>query len=73
MHGENYRAVGAFPQRLRDVAPHPAPELSPSRRRILTATLTAGTGRRTHKVTLSWTAFSTQRSVSGTVDGIPFA
>ncbi|MEU1391629.1 MULTISPECIES: alpha/beta hydrolase [unclassified Nonomuraea] len=136
--GENYRAVGAFPQRVRDVAPHPAPELSPSRRRILaaafataadatarrnphafyyfgrtnepglrggqvtfgqditldgvrfvrdlrvsglvtitpdghaTATLTAETGRRTHKVTLSWTAFSTQPSVSGTVDGIPF-
>ncbi|MFI6908737.1 alpha/beta fold hydrolase [Nonomuraea sp. NPDC050394] len=136
--GENYRAVGAFPQRLKDVAPHPARTLSPSRRRILaaafataadatarrnpqafyhfgrtnepglrggqitfgqditldgvrlvrdlqvsgpitltpdgraTATLTAETGGRTHEVTLSWTAFSTRRSVSGTFDGIPF-
>ncbi|MFB4290049.1 alpha/beta fold hydrolase [Nonomuraea sp. ATR24] len=136
--GENYRAVGAFPRELRDVAPHPAGELSPSRRRILAAafataadatarrnphafyyfgrpsepglrggqvtfgqditldgvrfvrdlkvsgrvaltpdghanaTLTAETGGRTHEVTLSWTAFSTRQSVSGTFDGAPF-
>ncbi|MEV0618244.1 alpha/beta fold hydrolase [Nonomuraea sp. NPDC050404] len=136
--GENYRAVGGFPQELRDVAPHPAGELSPGQRRILaatfataadatarrnphafyyfgrpnepglrggqvtfgqditldavrfvrdlrvsgpitltpdghaTATLTAESGGRTHEVTLSWTAFSTRPSVSGTFDGIPF-
>ncbi|MDX3108014.1 alpha/beta fold hydrolase [Nonomuraea angiospora] len=35
--GENYRAVGAFPQQLRDVAPHPARRLSSGQRRILAA------------------------------------
>ncbi|MEV4804351.1 alpha/beta fold hydrolase [Nonomuraea sp. NPDC049421] len=136
--GENYRAVGAFPQKLRDVAPHPARELSPSRRRILaatfataadatarrnphafyyfgrtdepglrggrvtfgqditldsvrfvrdlrvsgtikldpdgraTATLRAETGGRSHEVTLTWTAFGTHPSLSGTFDGVPF-
>ncbi|WP_431896346.1 hypothetical protein [Nonomuraea sp. bgisy101] len=136
--GENYRAVGAFPQKLRDVAPHPARKLGPGPRRILaatfataadatarrnphafyhfglpnepglrggqvtfgqgitldkvrfvrdlrvsgpitltpdghaTATLTAETGGRAHEVTLTWAAFSTRPSLSGTFDGIPF-
>ncbi|WP_043628625.1 alpha/beta fold hydrolase [Nonomuraea candida] len=136
--GENYRAVGAFPQKLGDLAPHPARHLSSGQRRILaaafataadatarrnphafyyfgrsaepglrggqvtfgqdltldkvrfvrdlrvsgsikltpdgraTATLRAETGRRSHEVTLTWTAFGTRPSLSGTFDGIPF-
>jgi hypothetical protein len=37
-----------------------------------TAALHAKTGGRTHEVTLTWAAFSTHQSVSGTFDGIPF-
>ncbi|GAA4235304.1 pimeloyl-ACP methyl ester carboxylesterase [Streptosporangium album] len=136
--GENYRAVGAFPQQVRDVPPHPARKLSTAQRRVLaatfataadatarrnpngyfytrvqnepglrggqvtfgqditldgvrfvrdlrvsgpikltpdgraTATLRAETGGRTHEVTLTWTAFSTRPSLSGTFNGIPF-
>ncbi|WP_283133944.1 alpha/beta fold hydrolase [Rhizohabitans arisaemae] len=136
--GENYHAVGAFPQELKDVTPHPARNLGPGRRRIIAAafataadatarrnphafyyfgrpnepglrggqvsfgqditldsvrfvrdlrvsgpikltpdgravaTLRAETGGRTHEVTLTWTAFGTRPSLSGTFDGIPF-
>ncbi|MER6945520.1 alpha/beta fold hydrolase [Nonomuraea sp. NPDC000554] len=136
--GENYRALGAFPQTVEDVPPYPAHELSTAQQRVLaatfatasdatarrnpnsnvytrvqnepglrggqvtfgqditldearfvrdlwvsgpikltpdghaTATLTAETGGRTHEVTLTWTAFSTRPSLSGTFDGIPF-
>ncbi|MET8336301.1 alpha/beta fold hydrolase [Streptosporangium canum] len=136
--GENYRALGAFPQTVGDVPPHPARKLSTAQRRMLaatfataadatarrnpngyfytrmqnepglrggqvtfgqdialdgvrfvrdlrvsgpikltpdgraTATLRAETGKRTHEVALTWTAFSTRPSLSGTFDGIPF-
>ncbi|MFG1966497.1 alpha/beta fold hydrolase [Nonomuraea sp. NPDC049028] len=136
--GENYRALGAFPQTVEEVPPAPARELSIAQRRVLaatfatatdatarrnpngyvyarlqnepglrggqvtfgqditldevrfvrdlrvsgpikltsdgraTATLRAETGERTHEITLTWTAFSTHPSLSGTFDGIPF-
>ncbi|WP_181019880.1 alpha/beta fold hydrolase [Nonomuraea typhae] len=136
--GENYRAIGAFPQTVGDVPPQPVRNLSAAQRRILaatfatvadatarrnpngylyttvqhepglrggqvafgqditldkvqfvrdlwvsgpikltpdgraTATLRAESGGRTHEVTLTWTAFSTRPSLSGTFDGIPF-
>ncbi|GAA0941178.1 alpha/beta fold hydrolase [Nonomuraea longicatena] len=44
--------------------------LSPEGR--ATATLRAGTGGRTHQVTLTWKAFTLDAKVSGTFDGIPF-
>ncbi|MEV4898181.1 alpha/beta fold hydrolase [Nonomuraea sp. NPDC055795] len=34
---ENYRAVGRFPQRLADMAPHPAARLTTAQRRVLAA------------------------------------
>ncbi|MGP3934415.1 alpha/beta fold hydrolase [Nonomuraea sp. KM88] len=37
-----------------------------------TATLRAETGGRTHEVALTWAAFSTRPSLSGTFDGVPF-
>ncbi|NJP98477.1 alpha/beta hydrolase [Nonomuraea sp. FMUSA5-5] len=136
--GENYRALGTFPQTVGDVPPHPARKLSTAQQRVLaatfatasdatarrnpsstvytrvqnepglrggqvtfgqditldevrfvrdlrvsgpiklapegraTATLRAETGGRTHEVTLTWTAFSTRPSLSGSFDGIPF-
>ncbi|MFI7707840.1 alpha/beta fold hydrolase [Nonomuraea sp. NPDC049480] len=36
--GENYRALGAFPQTIGDVPPHPARKLSTAQRRVLAAT-----------------------------------
>jgi pimeloyl-ACP methyl ester carboxylesterase len=152
--GENYRAIGAYPQQLSDVAPHPTRDTDPQQpsgmaphpatrglgvdqRRVLaatiataadavsrrnpnvlyyrvtsepglrggqvsfgqdisldgsrfvrdlrvsgpitltaegraTATLTAETGGRTHRVTLTWKPFTTEPSVSGTFDGVRF-
>ncbi|MBB5084037.1 alpha/beta fold hydrolase [Nonomuraea endophytica] len=134
---ENYRALGRFPQRLADVAPHPAAKLTTTQRRIIaaafataadatarrnpnagpptgpsqpglrggqitfgtditldnvrhvedlpvtgpitltpegraTATLHAETSGRTHRITLTWEAFTLDTKVSGTYDGIPF-
>lgn len=37
--GENYRAVGAYPQQLSDMAPHPAPNLGADQRQVLAATI----------------------------------
>ncbi|MFI6503613.1 alpha/beta fold hydrolase [Nonomuraea typhae] len=142
---ENYRALGRFPQRLADVTPYPAAELTTAQRRILaaafataadatarrnpnaglptgpaeppspasqpglrgghvafgtdialdnvryvedlpvtgpitltpegraTAALRAEAGGRTHRITLTWEAFSLDTEVSGTFDGIPIS